>query len=188
MKYLRFLEAWLLCLFFKPKKDINKIKLVITSLEEKLNNIVNIENKVNAIIELLKEISQIEDSDIFEITIRILKAKNYGQLGHEIGLLLEIQKVLKQAGHFSHFNQSKKGELVTPEKVYLGGGDSGIWTKQASYWLAKQDLYQTYLKEEDSRDSETIWDCIHKQASDFVSSYTCELLSKLDDFKKGSQQ
>jgi hypothetical protein len=187
MKYLHFLEAWLLSLFFRPKKDLDKIKLVITNLQAKLIDIAKIENKVIAITELIKEISQVEDSGEFDKTIKLLKSKNYGQLGFEINLLLNIQKKIGLAGYSCDFNRSKRGEPVTSDKIYLGGGNSGIWVKSAHYWLKKQKLYQTYLEDDVSSELGTIWDCIHRQAANFVDNYIARLSSRLEEFKKGSQ-
>lgn len=168
--------------------DLKKIEKDLNSLQKEMLEISKMDNKVEAIVRLFKIISPIQDRGGFSQTICKLQEKNYGQLDQIISALQVLQNHFKNAGRELYgFNRTKKGEEVTPAKVFLGDV-FGIWTKSASYWLANQEECKKRLRPDVSTDPNnpvSTWYLINEyQAGSFVKSHTSGISEQISILKK----
>ena len=179
MKTIRFLKA----IFSPAVNDLKKIENDLNFLKKEIEEILKMDNKVEAIIRLFNVISPLEDKGGFSQTISKLQKKNYGQLDQIISALEVLQLHFKNAGRSEYgFNRTKVVEEVTSAKVFLGDV-FGIWTKPASYWLANQEECKKTLRRDVSKDPEnpvSTWYLINDyQAGRFVKSHTDGILKQI---------
>lgn len=188
MKAIKFLKD----LLNPTASYLKKIENDLNLLQEEMQEISKMDNKVEAIVRLFKVISPIQDRDGFSQTICKLQEKNYGQLDQIISALEVLQKHFKNAGR-SEFgiNRTTAGEEVTAAKVFLGEV-FGIWTKPASFWLENQKKFEAEdsgvtPKAESGCDTISIWYCINDyQAGNFVKSHTSGILEQISILKKAA--
>lgn len=182
--------SWVKSIFANPAKDYNNISKTIDSLIKEMERIKKMPNKVEAIIELFKVISPLQDAGGFSQTIFKLQEKNYGQLDETITALESLQKHIVNAGRSEYgMNRTKPGEAVTAANVYLGDV-FGIWTKPATYWLENQQRFENddsgvSPKPESGRKFISTWYCINDyQAGEFVQSHVNGIIEQIDLLKK----
>lgn len=177
--------AFLKALVAAPKKDYRAVIVQLETLKTDLERIQKMPNKVEAIVELFKVISPLQDAGGFSQTLSKMMEKNYGQLDQAVGALEVIQKHICNAGRNKYgFNRTEHGEEVTAAKVYLGDV-FGIWSNPASYWLGKQNEFErtdsnVTPKKGCGRDYISVWYCINDyQAAPFVKNHVEGLLEKI---------
>jgi hypothetical protein len=176
--------------FVNPKNDVKSILPQIEALKKDMERIQLMPNKVEAIIELFRVISPLQDKGGFEQTIFKLQAKNYGQIDQAINALNTLQTHFRNAGRCeSGLNRTKPGEQVHASNVYLGDV-WGIWTKPAAYWLQNQEKLERQdsgapPKEGCEREFISTWYCINDyQAGSFVRSHVDGILEQIGILKK----
>lgn len=176
--------------FVSPKKDILAITDQLSTLKSEMERIQLIPNKVEAIIELFRVISPLQDKGGFSQTIFKLQEKNYGQISTAIDALETLQKHFQNAGRCDYgMNRTKKDEAITAANVWLGDV-FGIWTKSADFWLKNQKRFES----EDSgvtpsttckSDYVSVWYCINDyQAGSFVRSHIVGILTQIGILQK----
>lgn len=175
-------------IFSPAANDLKKIENDLNSLQKEILEISKMDNKIEAIIQLFKVISPIQDKGGFSQTICTLQGKNYGQLDQIISALEALQIHFKKAGRSEYgINRTKFGEEVTSKKVFLGDV-FGILTKSAFYWLANQEEYKKILRPDVSKDRNnpvSTWYLINEyQAGGFVKSHTDGILEQIAILKK----
>lgn len=173
-----------------PKNDILSITSQLNMLKIEMERIQKMPNKVEAIIELFRVISPLQDTGGFNQTIFKLQEKNYGQIDAVIAALKSLQKHFQNAGRSEHgMNRTKKGKAITAANIWLGG-IYGIWTKPAAFWLENQKRFES----EDSgatpsstckTDYVSVWYCINNyQAASFVKRHVTGILEQIGILQK----
>ncbi len=173
-----------------PKNDFVSIASQIDKLKMDMERIQGMPNKVEAIIELFRVISPLQDKGGFKQTIFKLQEKNYGQIDQAIAALETLQIHFRNAGRDEcGLNRTKPGEQVTAAKVYLGDV-FGVWTKPASFWLENQARFETEPSgatpsAKSGREYISIWYCINDyQAGGFVRSHVNGILEQIGILKR----
>jgi hypothetical protein len=188
------LKARLMALIAPPKHDISAISSQLIMLKSQMERITLMPNKVEAIIELFRIISPLQDKGGFSQTIFKLQEKNYGQINEAIEALEVLQKHFANAGRNEYgLNRTKQGQDVHAANVFLGDV-FGIWTKPASYWLENQRQFET----EDSgaipsatckTEYVSVWYCINDyQAGSFVKSHVTGILEQIGILQRSFAQ
>lgn len=171
--------------FASPKKDIAVIASQLDMLKGEMERIKVMPNKVEAIIELFRVISPLQDKGGFSQTIFKLQEKNYGQIDAAIKALEVLQKHITKAGRDTYgLNRTEPGEEVRAANVFLGDV-FGVWTMPASYWLEHKSRFE----KEDSgatpsatckTEYVSVWYCINDyQAGSFVRSHVTGILEQI---------
>lgn len=171
-----------------PSKDIVAINAQLTTLKSEMKRIDAMPNKVEAIIELFRVISPLQDTGGFSQTVSTLQQKNYGQIDTAIAALETLQKHFSNAGRSEYgINRTSKGEEVTAANVWLGDV-FGIWTKSAAYWLENQKQLENDFRPDLTKDSDrpvTTWYCIHDyKAGAFVENHVSGILNQIGILQK----
>lgn len=142
------------------RNALKKIQPQLQELRKQMIEVSSMNNKVESIIRLFQVISPLEDAGGFIETINKLKSKK-----KRLALTI-IQEHITKAGRRPYGkNRTRKGEQVTADNVFLGD-INGIWTKPASYWLARQEGGD--------------WNCISYQAENFVKSHVHDIVKQID--------
>lgn len=164
-----------------PKKKIKTDKR-FDNLTCQMLKIQKMDNKVWAMVNLVKKISLLQDDGGFSELIADLNKRNYGQINSLIQSLELIQRHIERAGRNKKFNSSKKGEEVTACNVFLGD-IFGLPSEPASYWLERQELLKKEIRtdlQDDLIRVITNWTCINNQAGNFVIYHTGSILKELE--------
>ena len=181
-------ESFFASLFFNSEKIIESIQSKLQDLEKEMKKIDAMENKVEAIVRLFQVISPIEDAGGFSEELYLLKKHNRkGNLDCRIRALETLNLHFDQAGRSDYgLNRTKVGEEVTTNNVFPGNV-YGIWTKPASYWLAKKTELEKSLRPDWSKDKKnpiSDWYLINKcQCGSFVESHTKGILKQIQLLK-----
>jgi len=175
-------------LFSNPSKDIKAINDQLTMLKSEMERIKAMPNKVEAIIELFRVISPLQDTGGFSQTVSKLQEKNYGQIDTAIAALQSLQKHFSNAGRDEFgMNRTKPGEAITAANVWLGDV-FGIWTKSAQFWLENQERFEKDLREDLTTKSSkpaSTWDCINSyKAGSFVENHTGGIINQVSILQK----
>ncbi|PKM91485.1 hypothetical protein CVU82_02720 [Candidatus Falkowbacteria bacterium HGW-Falkowbacteria-1] len=179
-----------LCLFNDPQKEIKNDKR-FGDLMYQMLKIQEIDNKVWAMVALLKKIAVIRDNGGFSKLIISLKKRNHGQLNEIIKSLETIQEHIERAGrNRKGINRTNRGEEVTTDKVFFGK-IFGLPIQTASYWLERQEIMKKEIREDLKDDfvkTVTNWTCINNQAGNFVTCHAGGILKELEKIKIFSEK
>ena len=182
------ITARIKALIANPSKDIAAINDQLSMLKSEMERIKTMPNKVEAIIELFRVISPLQDTGGFSQTVSKLQEKNYGQIDTAIAALESLQKHFKNAGRNEYgINRTKKGEAITAANVWLGDV-FGIWTKSAAFWLENQKRFENDFRHDLAKDPNrpvTTWYCINDyKAGAFVESHVNGILNQIGILQK----
>jgi len=173
-----------------PKQDISVITSQLTTLKNDMERIKAMPNKVEAIIELFRIISPLQDAGGFSQTVFKLQEKNYGQIDDTLKALESLQKHINNAGRDEYgMNRTQKGEAITAAKIFLGDV-FGIWTHPASYWLQNQARFEkedsgVAVAPHSNQEYISVWYCINDyQAAGFVKSHVTGILEQIGILQK----
>lgn len=172
------------CLFSDPKKKI-KTDERFDDLKCQMLKVQKMNNKIWAMVSLVKKMSLLQDDGGFSDLITDLKKRNYGQINNLINSLEIIQHHIEKAGRNKKFNSSKKGEEVTASKVFLGD-IFDLPSRPASHWLERQELLKKEIRTDLKNDLVKVvtnWTCINNQAGNFVACHTSTILKEIEKIK-----
>ena len=170
-------------LFSNERKIIKSIRPRIDDLEAKIKA-VKVKNEkresVEALIELFKVISPIQDAGGFNKEIEYLE--KYGKNQKVLVALVALRTHFHKAGRDRYgMNRTEVDEEVTSEKIFLGN-IFGLWTRRASYFLAeKKELEASFCFEASTQDKPvSYWEIINDyQCGKFVKSHTDGILKQI---------
>jgi len=173
--------------FFKSKKVVANLHPKLEKLEKEVQAIDAMDNKVEAIVRLFQVLSSLHDEDGFNQEITLLSKYASRKMRNKINALQILQMHVRNAGRCEYgMNRTKKGEAVTPDKVYLGD-IYGLWTKTADYWLSEKTRLEKELRLDLSKNPEkpvSTWYLINDcQCGTFVNSHTKGILEQVAQFK-----
>jgi hypothetical protein len=169
------------------KKILSRINLQVLALYARMKAVEEMPNKVDAIVELFKVISPIQDAGGFGETLAKLKKLNRRKDKDVIIALEALQIYFKGAGRNLYgINRTSPGEEVTADKVYLGDA-FGLFTKTASYWLENQEKLEKDFRPDVSSDPENPvsnwWIINNYQCEKFVDKHTTGIIANIDCLK-----
>ncbi|NCD00748.1 hypothetical protein EOL94_01540 [bacterium] len=171
------------------KKKVTEVKKAIFNLENELEEIKSMKNQILGIVKLFNLTSSLQDSNLVGETISFLKERKRRERTYfEVVEILEnFHSFLSKTGRSEHgFNRTKTGEVVTPEKVWLGD-IFGLFTKPASYWLAKEESLRKSYRPDVSKNPElpvTDWYLINNyQCETFVKTNVESALNSIKKLK-----
>lgn len=159
-----------------PKTAIKDLQPKLDELEEKLEEIDAMDNKVEGIVKLFQVISPIQDAGGYRQEIEKLQKRNRkGRFDKEIEALQILQRHFHNAGRSEYgLNRTTIGEEVTAEKVFLGNV-FGLFTKSAAYWLSEKPKLEQDFRPDVSKDPNnpvTSWWMINDyQCDKFIKSH-----------------
>ena len=171
-------------LFSNERKIIKSIRPRIDELEAKIEAVKAKNEKkesVEAIIELFKIISPIQDAGGFNKEIEYLE--EHGKNKEVLVALVSLRAHFYKAGRDLYgINRTEVDEEVTSEKIFLGN-IFGLWTRRASYFLAeKKELKRSFRPDisVDQKNPVSDWDLINDfQCAPFVKSHTEGILKQI---------
>jgi len=173
----------ILTFLFPVKNDIRDISAEIIEIKKEMELIYLMENKVEAIVRLIKYLTEIQDEGGFADIISKLKKKNDGQLNTVISTLSCLQIYFSFKSHVRRLSTAKFGEEITADNVHFGG-INGYKNLPASYWLANQK----YLEKEQFG-SMSMWNYINNYlAGSFVRSQALGIQSAINELQKAILQ
>ncbi len=125
-------------MFLSSVRILKRVNLQLNKLEVEIRKVQEMNNKVEAIVQLFKMIAPIHDTDYFASEIAELsKRKNKD---NEVEVLKELRTCLQCTGRSNYgINRTQKGEAVTADKIYLGNLLFQIQPHPAAYWLSYRD-------------------------------------------------
>lgn len=173
-------------LFYSPKKVMEKIQPQLKSLEEEMQKIQTMDNKVEAIVRLFQVISPIQDAGGFRQEILELKKHNHKSgLDSLIKSLEILQEHFEAAGRDKYgMNRTEKNEEVTSDKVFLGN-IFGLWTNTATFWLREKPKLVNrprpdVLVDSKNRIPGSDWDIINDlQCGGFIGNHTKGIIDQI---------
>lgn len=160
----------------------------LQDLEIEMKMIGTMENKVEALVELFKVISPLQDRGGFSEELWELKRKNRrGKYDRQVEALGSLQAYIRNAGRsLCGMNRTVKGEEVTAEKVFLGNV-YGLWTCTAAYWLKERPRLEKSLRHDLVRNSEEVisdWYLINDyQCGNFLRMHVEGILEQIQILK-----
>ncbi len=173
MKYLKTFIAYL---FFKPRKHLKEMSSILDAFTKRFEKI-QIEKGIESIVPFFQLFSDFQDSNPLAKYIPIFqKANHKGKYNDVIKYIKEINAFIGGGGRQEYgWNRTKKGEMVTPDNVYLGNV-YGLYTKTVSFWKnGKNDSKGGWgFSSIFGRKPETMngYDTVSEQARIFMISYT----------------
>ena len=170
-------------LFSNERKIIKSISPRIEDFEAKIKAVKAKNEKkesVEALIDLFKVISPIQDAGGFDKEIEYLR--KYGKNQDILAALVALRTHFYKAGRDLYgMNRTEVDEEITSEKIFLGN-IFGLWTRRASYFLSeKKELEKTFCSEASTPDKPvSYWEIINDyQCGKFVKSHTDGILKQI---------
>lgn len=159
-------------LFFNPKKEIVALLTLLKPLKDDLVRFRTVDDGVAAIVEFFNVISPVQDSDPVTATLKAFKVANWrGKYDSIIVKLEEIHTHIRNAGRDEYgWNRTRKGEMITDERVFLGN-IYGLFTKTVAFWKATKDDEKGEFSGFSGMEHLNCYDVVSRQAASFIKSH-----------------
>ena len=172
------------------KTILERVARQLKNLESEMTRIQKLDNKIEAIIQLFKVISPIQDAGAFMTDIEVLsnRAGFFKDYREEVEILRNLQLCIHTAGRSPHgMNRTQPGEAVTADKVYLGDV-CGMFTHPATYWLKNRANLEASFRADVSTNPDnpvSQWYIIHDyQCRVFVDENIKSILKNIARFQE----
>lgn len=106
--------------FFSPKKQVNKLNKVFNNINEKMNRFQESDDPLSDIVYFFRVTSEVQDEGLAQ---GILKKIQHQAPNHDLVEPLRrfVSEINKSGRDLNGMNRTTRGELVSPNKVYIGG-------------------------------------------------------------------
>jgi hypothetical protein len=144
----------------------------------------NAEQPLDEIVTFFNYISIWHDRvEELENLIQAFQKANYGQFNDIINLLETLRIHIDRSGRAEFgWNRTVKGQIVTPEKVFLGN-INGLFTKPVSFWKLQKDEPKGGWGFP-GKEKLNAYDVVSVQAMDFMSSHIFPIIKLIDELEK----
>lgn len=136
----------------------------------------------DAIVHFFSMVSMWHDRGLNDV-IAEFERVNYGQFDAVLEKLRALQGYFVNAGRDDcGWNRTKRGEMVTPDKVFLGN-IYGLFTQPVSFWRQRKDEPKGGWGFSPRMEHLNAYDVVSQQARQFMTSYIgpiCEIVDALE--------
>ena len=175
----------------KRKKAATAFKAFIEELSDLRMELVRFMNtpydSLNLLVQFFNSVSVWHDKDLTDLMTSIREANVNGKYDDVFNHLTALQLHFRNAGRNEYgWNRTKKGEMVTPDKVFLGN-IFGLFTHPIPFW-------ETGRNEPKDQWNGTMWqdhcngmnsyDVVCRQARRFMDSHTQPMIKIIDSLRE----